>query len=123
MKKNKISFETRFWAGFETTNLFETVEAFFDYAHLDYYKQTLSEGVIYSYKGKIYRRDNLSQIFVFYLAIRSFLKVCFLLRAKSKKWKVKESEKNKSVLHLASLSKEEYENPLLYLKKHFTGKP
>ncbi|MFV8342032.1 hypothetical protein [Flavobacterium sp. XS2P39] len=47
MKKNKISFETNFWVAYEIANPFEVVNAFFDYAHLDYYKQTLCEAVFY----------------------------------------------------------------------------
>ena len=47
MKKNKISFETRFWAGFVAGNPFEAFDAIFDFAHLDYYKQNLSEAVLH----------------------------------------------------------------------------
>lgn len=54
MKKNKISFETRFWAGFVARNPSEVFDAIFDFAHLDYYKQNLTESVLYCYKRKVY---------------------------------------------------------------------
>jgi hypothetical protein len=122
MKKNKISFGTTFWSAYETGNPFEAVEAFFDFAHLDYYKETLSKVVIYSHRRKIYKQDNPCEIFVFYTAVCSFLKVCYCLKVKSKKWKAKESTGYESILHLASLSKQEYENPFILFQKAFAEK-
>lgn len=37
MKKNKKFFGTTFWSVYETANPFVVVEAFFDFADLDYY--------------------------------------------------------------------------------------
>jgi hypothetical protein len=54
MKKNKVSFETRFWAGFVAGNPSEAFDAIFDFAHLVYYKQNLTESVLYCYKRKAY---------------------------------------------------------------------
>lgn len=56
MKKNKISFETNFWIANEIENPFEVIDAFFTYAHLDYYKQTLGEMVSYTNKTKAYKK-------------------------------------------------------------------
>jgi hypothetical protein len=122
MKKNKISFETRFWAGFVAGNPFEAVDAIFDFAHLDYYKQNLSEAVLYCYKRKVYKQDNPCNVFIFYTAICSFLKVCYCLKEKSKKWKVKESSRCETVFHLSSLTKQEYDNPFLVLQNAFEEK-
>jgi len=122
MKKNKISFETRFWAGFVAGNPFEAFDAIFDFAHLDYYKQNLSEAVLHCYKRKAYKQDNPSKVFVFYTAINSFVKVCYCLKEKSKKWKIKESSRCEIVFHLSSLTKEEYDNPFLVLKNAFEVK-
>jgi hypothetical protein len=122
MKKNKISFGTHFWAAYEATNSFEVVDAFFDFAHLDYYKHTLSEVVIYSNRRKIYKQDCPGEIFVFYTALSSFLKACYCLKGKGKKWKTKGSADYESVLHLASLTKKEYENPFLVFQKAFAQK-
>ena len=120
MKKNKISFETRFWAGFVTENPFEAFDSIFDFAHLDYYKHNLSEAVLYCYKRKVYKQDNPCNVFVFYTAVTSFLKVCYCLKVKSKKWKVKESSPCEKVFHLSSLTKEEYNDPFLVLQNAFT---
>ncbi|WP_306351070.1 hypothetical protein [Flavobacterium sp. '19STA2R22 D10 B1'] len=122
MKKNKISFETSFWPGFVAGNPFKAIDDFFDFAALDYYKQNLSEAVIYNYKRKVYKQDNPSDVFVFYTAFNSFLKVCFCLQEKSKKWKVKESLYCETVFHLSSLTKEEYDNPFIVFQKAFDEK-
>ncbi|MNQ43664.1 hypothetical protein D3C85_574030 [compost metagenome] len=119
MKKNKISFETRFWAGFVTGNPFEAFDAIFDFAHLDYYKQNLSEAVLHCYKRKVYKQETPCNVFVFYTAVSSFLKVCYYLKEKSKKWKVKQSSRTETVFHLSSLTKEEFDNPFLVLQSAF----
>jgi hypothetical protein len=119
MKKNKISFETRFWAGFVAGNPFEAFDAIFDFAHLDYYKQNLSQAVLHCYKSKVYKQDAPCNAFVFYTAIGTFLKVCYCLKGKDKKWKVKESSRSETVFHLSSLTKEEYDNPFLVLQSAF----
>jgi hypothetical protein len=122
MKKNNISFETRFWAGFVTDNPFEAFDAIFDFAHLDYYKQNLSEAVLHCYKTKVYKQETPCNVFVFYTALCSFLKVCYYLKGKSKKWKLKDSARCEKVFHLSSLAKEEYDNPFLVLQKAFEEK-
>lgn len=122
MKKNKISFKTRFWAGFVAGNPFEAFDAIFDFAHLDYYKQNLSEAVLHCYKRKVYKQDKPSNVFVFYTAVCSFLNVCYYIKEKSKKWKVKESSRCETIFHLSSLTKEEYDNPFLVLQNAFEEK-
>ena len=122
MKKNKVSLETNFWAGFVAGNPFKAVDAFFTFARLDYYKQNLTEMVIYSYKTKVYKEDNPSDVFVFYTAIFSFLKVCYCLQEKSKKWKVKKSLRSETVFYFTSLTKEEYDNPFIVFQKAFEEK-
>jgi len=122
MKKNKISFDTGFWASFVTGNPFKAIDAFFDFANLDYYKQNLTKAVMYSYKTKVYEQDNPGDVFVFYTAVCSFLKVCYCLKKKSKKWKVKDSLRSETVFHLSSLTKEEYENPFRVFQKAFAKK-
>jgi hypothetical protein len=119
MKKNKISYDTGFWASFVAGNPFKAFDTFFDFADLDYYKQNLTQSVIYSYKTKVYKRDNPSDVFVFYTAVCSFLKVCYCLQKKSKKWKVRESLRSETVFHLSSLTREEYENPFIVSQKAF----
>lgn len=119
MKKNKMSFETSFCAGFVAGNTSKAVETFFGFADLDYYKQNLSEVVMFCYKREIYKENDPSNVFVFYTAFSSFLKVCYCLQEKSKKWKVKEALCSEWVFHFSSLSKEEYDNPFLVFEKAF----
>ncbi|WP_026703647.1 hypothetical protein [Flavobacterium soli] len=119
MKKDKVSFETRFWSGFPARNPFGVFDAIFDFAHLDYYKQNLREAVLHCYKGKVYRQDNPYTVFTFYTAIRDFVKVCHFLKGKSKKWKVRESSRLETAFHLSSLTKEEFDNPFLVLDRAF----
>lgn len=119
MKKNKIALENDFWSRYEAGKTFKAITAFFYYASLDYYKQTLSEVVMYSYKREVYMQDNPSDVFIFYNAVSSFIKVCYGINEKSKKWKVKESLRTENVFHLSSLTEEEYENPFLVFQKAF----
>ena len=122
MKKNKISFETSSWAGEVSGNPIKAIDAFFAYADLDYYKQNLTEAVMCSYKRDIYEVNNPSNAFIFYTAINSFLKVCYCLPEKSKKWKVTASLRSETVFHLSSLTEEEYDNPFVVFQKAFTEK-
>ncbi len=122
MKKNKMSFETSFWAGNIEGNPFKVINAFFAYAHLDYYKQILSEAVIYCYKTKVYKQENPSDVFILYSVLKSFLRVCYCLKEKSKKWNVKESLPQEKAFHLSSLTKEEYDNPFIVFQNAFNEK-
>jgi len=121
MKKNKISFETNFWAHQELENPFEVIDAFFGSESLSYYKQTLNEIVIYRSKDEVYQKECPGDVFFNYTAIRSFLRACSCLQHKSKKWKVREvSMEQKSILSQASLTAKEYENPFMVFQNAFT---
>lgn len=122
MKKNKTDFETSFWAGRTARNPFKAIDAFFTYANPDYYKQHLSEAVLYCYKKEIYKQDNPSDVFILYMVFKSFLRVCYCLQKKSKKWKVAASLPSKAAFYLSSLTKEEYDNPFTVFQKTFAEK-
>ena len=120
MKKNKMSFETNFWAHYELENPFEVIDTFLGSESLAYYKQTLSEIVFYRSKDEVYKKECPGDVFFDYTAIRSFLRACSALQHKSKKWKVTEvSAERRSVLSLASLTAEEYENPFIVFQNAF----
>ncbi|MBS7253980.1 hypothetical protein KHA98_08360 [Flavobacterium branchiicola] len=123
MKNNETAYETSFWAGDVAGNPFKVIKAFFHFAHLDYYKQNLSEVVTYSYKNEVYKQDNPSDVFILYTAFSSFIKVCFCLKDKSKKWMLKESLRSETVFRFSSLTKEEYDNPFIVFQKAFKEKP
>ncbi|RYJ39646.1 hypothetical protein NU08_1315 [Flavobacterium anhuiense] len=122
MKKNKLSFGTNFWSAYEAGNPYETLHAFFDFSHLDEYKQTLNDLVMHSYKREICRQHNPCHVFVIYTALSSFLKVCHCLKRKSRKWIAKGSGDYTSLVHLASLSKAEYKNPFKAFQNAFEEK-
>ncbi|WP_264551058.1 hypothetical protein [Flavobacterium sp. N2038] len=122
MKKRKTPFETSFWAGYSAGNPFKVLDAFFTFADLDYYKQSLSEVVLYSYKTEVCKQDNPSDIFVLYTVIKSFFRICYCLKEKSKKWKIAGSLQSETVFRLSSLTKGEYENPFVVFEKAFEEK-
>ena len=120
MKKNKISFETTFWAHQELKNPFEVFDVFFGSESLAFYKQTLSEIVFYRSKDEVYQKECPGDVFFSYTAIRSFLKACSCLPYKSKKWKITEaSTAQRSILSLASLTTEEFKNPFIVFQNAF----
>ena len=120
MKNNKISFETKFWNGNEISNPFDAVNAFIAYGHIDYYKQMLSDVVLYTQKEEIYKKGHLDDVFIFYTLMRSFLKSSRRLPYNSDKWKYREAVTAcKSVLHLASLSTAEYNDPFMVFRNAF----
>lgn len=120
MRKNKISLETSFWSGQEVENPFEFLEVFFEYANLDYYKETLNQFLLHTKKPELYKISYPGQTFILYTTFRSFLKTCFSLNCKSKKWEVRKAPKKWSILKQASLNSEEYQNPFLVFEKAFT---
>lgn len=122
MKKNKMHFESKFWAAYEIGSHFEVMDAFFDYADLEYYKRRLDQAVLYIHSDELYEKDYPGEVFIFYTVVRSFLKACFCLQSKREKWKVKEPSDCKSILHQASLTKEEYADPLIVFQKAFAYK-
>ncbi|OXA95571.1 hypothetical protein [Flavobacterium hercynium] len=120
MKKNKISFETNFWAHHELENPFEVIDTFLGSESLAFFKQTLSEIVFYRSKDEVYQKECPGDVFFTYTAFRSFLRACSALQHKSKKWKVTAvSAERRSILSLASLTIEEYENPFAVFENAF----
>ncbi|UCA60253.1 hypothetical protein KB553_01700 [Chryseobacterium rhizoplanae] len=122
MKNKKISLESQLWTYEGIKCPFELISAFFDYSHLDEYKTTLNEAIFYIHKKEVYKKEYPGQMFSFYNAVRSFLKACYLLQFKSKKWKVKKPPEKWSILNQASLTYEEYQNPFLVFQLAFTEK-
>ncbi|OXA93986.1 hypothetical protein [Flavobacterium hercynium] len=120
MKKNKISFETTFWAHQELENPFEVIDTFLGSESLAFYKQTLNEIVIYRSKDEVYKKECPGDVFFTYTALRSFLRACSALQHKNKKWRVTEiAAERRSILSQASLTIEEYENPFIVFHNAF----
>lgn len=124
MKNKKIPLEPGFWTANCITSPFELIDAFFDYAHHNEYRKILSEMMSVMYKKEILRKEYPGQIFVFYTALRSFIRACYRLQFKTHQWKVKADEtlQKYSKLCLGSLTEEEFQNPFTVFEKAFTEK-
>ncbi|WP_066439957.1 hypothetical protein [Chryseobacterium sp. CCH4-E10] len=122
MKKDKISLEAYFWSAQETQNPFKLIDDFFGYSNLDESKRLLNEIVLHTYKKEIYKKDYPAQVFDFYKSMRSFLRACYCLQSKSKKWKIKNTPNEWFIIGQASLTSEEYQNPFTVFHKAFSEK-
>ena len=120
MKKSNDPLEAHFWSGHDIRRPFELLDAFFDYAHLDEYKEVLAGTLLHAGTEKIYQRKHPGDAFLFYTALRSFVKASYRL-SKTKKWMVKEGGVCTSVLHQASLDRVEYADPLSVFRNAFAG--
>jgi len=122
MKKIKIPLEASPWTGYEIRCPFSLIDAMFDFASLEYYKNTLSELVTFMYKPKIYREDSPGQLFIFFVVLHSFLRAGYVIHCKSEKYKIKEVPKESKDLYLGSLTREEFQNPFIVFKNAFAYK-
>lgn len=122
MNGTKTSFETNFWIRHETESPFEEIDAFFQSNDLDNYKHLLGEVMMHLRKEEVYQPKYPGVVFAFYTSVRSLLKACYCLQFGSTKWKVAALSGCNSVLHQASLTKEEYHEPCLVFRKAFAVK-
>lgn len=121
MKKQKQNFDTMFWAGYEIKNAIKVIEAVFSYASLDHYKQIVNNAVLYAQKPEVYNKHEPCELFRCYAILRSFYRACAKLESKNKKKKEFQIHTTcKSILHQTSLSKVEYDNPIIVFKKTLT---
>ena len=118
-KKNKISLESEFWAGYEIKSPFELIDAFFDFAHIDSYKEKLNEMMMFMYTKEVYKSEYPGQIFVIYKALHSFIRAAYRLKRMQHHWKVNESEVSlKSSLGMLSIA--EFSDPFSVFQTAFT---
>lgn len=121
-EKRKIAFETNFWIRYEAESPFKVIDAVFENDDLDRYKHILGEMLVYMRITQVYRADYPGAVFTIYTALRSLLKACYCLQFKSVKWKVAAPSGCASVLHQASLTREEYNDPCLVFRNAFAAK-
>ncbi|WP_294333072.1 hypothetical protein [uncultured Chryseobacterium sp.] len=121
MKKKKIDFESEGWAGTNRFSAAGLLETFFQFHDLATAKNLLSEMMAYSRKEKILRKENPSEVFHFYLALRSLVRAGYRLQGKARKPKFQAFAEPVAVsgLMLGSLSEGEYRNPFLVFQKTF----
>lgn len=121
MKKQKMSFETNSWARCEVKKPSGVIDAFFENDALDNYKQTLG-GVMASIRyDTVYNAHNPGAVFAFYMALRSLLRACYDLQSKKTRSNT-DAHECRSVLHQASLTKEEFNDPYLVFRNAFADK-
>ena len=121
MKKKKMSFETRFWAGDEIKDPAEVFDVFFDGDYVDAQKRKLGELVMYSRKAKVYDQKYPGRVFMMYTELRSFVKACYVLQDNGRKWKVVNAAPMQSLLCQGMLSPEEYQDPFVAFKNAFAA--
>jgi len=121
MKKKKMPFETKFWAGYEIKDPSELFDVFFDGDYVDAYKRKLGELMMYSRKAKVYDQKYPGRVFMMYTEFRSFVKACYVLQDKNRQWKVAEAVPLQSLLCQGTLSTEEYKDPFVVFKNAFAA--
>lgn len=122
MKKKKIDFESGGWSGSCHLSALGLLKTFFQFYDLATAKNLLAEMMAYSMKGKVLRQENPSEVFHFYLALRSLVRVVCRMQSKAKKrkFRIPAGPVPVPVLMLGSLSQEEYRNPCLVFRKTFS---
>ncbi|WP_295220288.1 hypothetical protein [uncultured Chryseobacterium sp.] len=121
MKKKKNDFESGGWAGTNRFSAIGLLETFFQFHDLATAKNLLAEMMGYSRKEKVLRKENPSEVFHFYLSLRSLVRAVYRMKFKAKKPKFQAPAEPVAVsgLMLGSLSEEEYRNPFLIFQKTF----
>ncbi|MGG7468792.1 hypothetical protein ACVVIH_07565 [Chryseobacterium arthrosphaerae] len=118
MKKIKTDFNTRFRAGKKRSGL-QLMETFFQFNELDVSKERLGNIMNYAVKRNSWINEDPAEIFEFYQSMRSFIRACYLIILKERKWTVDTKTEKISPWVLGLLSEKEYRNPLLVFKKAF----
>lgn len=119
MKKIKMDFETDFWYCKTNLSCMALLDAFFEMDDLATVKNMLCEVMNYSIKCEVIMKEDPSLIFHFYHCMRSFIKACYMLQFKTKKWKLNAPPEYTSKLLQGSLSNEEYRDPFLVFQNAF----
>ncbi|MDV3551842.1 hypothetical protein CMU52_17305 [Elizabethkingia anophelis] len=79
----------------------------------------LNNIMIYAGKKKNAINEDSSAIFHFHQALRSFVRACYAIRLKEWTWEINSNPEKRSPLMQASLSDEEYLNPILVFQNAF----
>jgi len=119
LKNKRIDFEARFWSGSRKHSGIKIIESFFHFNDLVIAKQMLNNIMIYAGKKKNAINEDSSAIFHFHQALRSFVRACYAIRLKEWTWEINSNPEKRSPLMQASLSDEEYLNPILVFQNAF----
>lgn len=118
MKKNKILLDASPWAGTGIKDPITLLGAFFDFAHLDHYKEILNEMMFHIYLPKSISEKHAATPITMYTAFHSLLRTAFVLTHPSYTLLAPPKKEAKN-LCLGSMTKEEYENPLIVYQRAF----
>lgn len=119
MKKRKIDFEARFWAGYSGTCPLKVFDEFFISSTLSETKNRLFEMMHYAMKPQVFLKRDPSLVVHFYIALKSFVRASYVVRSKSKKWKLNEPPEQGSQIMQGSLFDDEFLNPFLVFERAF----
>jgi hypothetical protein len=119
LKNKRIDFEARFWSGCRKHSGIKLIESFFLFKDLITAKQMLNKIMIYAGKKKTTINEDSSAIFHFHQALRFFVWACYAIRLKQTTWEINTNPEKRSPLIQASLSDEEYLNPILVFQNAF----
>ncbi|WP_146942688.1 hypothetical protein [Chryseobacterium hagamense] len=119
MKKKNLDLEARFWAGSEMHSGVKLLETFFQFNDPATAREMLNKIVISAVKKKSVPAQDAAAVFHFYLALRSFIRACFLISWKRNRWTVDASPGNSLLIKTGNLSAEEYRDPVRILRKAF----
>ncbi|WP_294313044.1 hypothetical protein [uncultured Chryseobacterium sp.] len=119
MKKKNLDLEARFWSGSEVHSGVKLLETFFQFNDPVTAREMLNNIIMYAGKEKSVPAQDAAAVFHFYLALRSFVRACFLISWKRNKWASNASSGNGSLIITGNLSDEEYRDPVRVLRKAF----
>lgn len=86
MKKKNLNLEARFWSGSKVHSGIRLLETFFQFNDPATARGMLNKIMISAVKKKSVPAQDAAEAFHFYLALRSFVRACFLIRNKRNKW-------------------------------------
>lgn len=118
MKKKNLDLEARFWSGSEVHSGMRLLETFFQFNDPVTAREMLNKIMMCAGKKKPIPAQDAAAVFHFYLALRSFIRACFLISKKRKKWTVEEYLENRPVIINGNFS-EEYRDPVQVFRKAF----
>lgn len=119
MKKKNLDLEARFWAGSEVHSGVKLLETFFQFNDPATAREMLNKIMISAVKKKSVGSQDTAAVFHFYLALRSFIRACFLISWKRNQWASGASSGNGSLIITGNLLAEEYRDPVRVLRKAF----
>lgn len=119
MKKIRTDFEPQFWAVGKRHSAVKLMESFFQCNELTISKERLGNIMHYAVKRDRWIREEPSVILHFNHSMRAFVRACYLMTLKNRKWSVDTRLEEISPWVLGLLSEKEYRNPSLVFRKAF----